>query len=606
MKKININIILSIILATGMFSCVDLDLPSDGRLTMKDIFGNYSKTRNYYSNCHYWMPQIGFTYQNNTPLASFCDEAHDASDYQNGAVNDWYNDRTSPFSNPLTYTSDYWSHYFQGIRKCNTFLAYISDPDLATAEIHEDEKNGWIAEVHVLRAYYYLQLVRRYGGVPVINTLYEVTHDFSQDRRASFEECADLIIADCDAALATAEVSNPAIGFRWMVGDNERGALTRAVAYAIKSQTALYAASPLWFTAGSKYTWERAATITKEALDECLTHGFQLYNTPVDADIAQNPYAYYFIQRSDPSRSMDKETIYESSVTRSNVWRDAGLPITSGMLKAGAGPSQELVDCYEMKDGTPPILGYSDANHLQPVINPAATLYDPQDPYANRDPRFYASIYYNGAPKSLSAAAPVVETFVGGNCGISNEVTDIRFTRTGYYMRKFNNYRSSPSLDADGYMKGYRLGELYLNFAEAAYQAYGADAPVASAVAGGSALSARDAVNAVRARAEMPPLPAGLSKEDFEKRYRNERRVELAFEEHRFYDVRRWKILNETDAFVTGMRITKNGDGYTYTRIKLANRGTNVDKYLLFPIRQDDINKMERYTGTSWQNPGWE
>jgi hypothetical protein len=155
-------------------------------------------------------------------------------------------------------------------------------------------------------------------------------------------------------------------------------------------------------------------------------------------------------------------------------------------------------------------------------------------------------------------------------------------------------------------MKVFRLGELYLNFAEAAYQAYGADAPVASSITGGNALSAREAVNTVRKRAEMPPLPAGLSNQEFERRYRNERRVELAFEEHRFFDVRRWKILNETDAFVTGMRIIEDEGDYTYNRFKLAARGTNADKYLLFPIRQDDIRKIEALTGTVWQNPGWE
>jgi hypothetical protein len=199
-----------------------------------------------------------------------------------------------------------------------------------------------------------------------------------------------------------------------------------------------------------------------------------------------------------------------------------------------------------------------------------------------------------------------VETFVGGNCEISDRVTDTRFTRTGYYIRKFNNYRSNANVDADGLMKIFRLGELYLNFAEASYQANGADATVPSKVGGGSTLSARDAVNVVRARAEMPPLPAGLSKEAFEKRYRNERRIELAFEEHRFYDVRRWKILNETDDFVTGMRITKgDGDNYTYTRIKLATRGTNADKYLMFPIGLSEVTKMNALTGLEWQNPGW-
>ena len=760
MKKNIIKICIVALSLIGIHSCVDLDLPSDGRLTLQDMFGSYHRTRNYYHSCRNYFPQVGFMYQGQrTPLASFSDEAHDASDGVSGAVNDWYNNRTSSANNPAVGAYS-WAHYFQGIRKCNTFLTSINDPELATAEIEEDEKEGWIGEVRVLRAFYYLQLIKRYGGVPIIETPYEVTHDFSQDRRASFEECVDFIIADCDAALAIPERGNPNIGFRWNISDNQRGTITRAFAHAVRSQAALYAASPLWYTTGSKYTWEKATEITKEALDQCLANGFELFNITPPAGVAQNSYAYYFINRSDPSRSIDKETIFETTASRTNVWKWAGTPITEGAEKAGAGPSQELVDAYGMQStGQMPILGYSDDQHLAPIVN-SASGYDPQNPYEGRDPRFYASIYYNNSPRALAGsiekelypigfvesevnnitvsstdgettlvstggdpwihtttlgrslgkaevtvvsfeyksniavndaeffycvaggpqggvssganipipqasewtrfefdlsdaverfgfgvnssggAAPEnhflrfditsgpgfeitirdfqvetftpppaprpVETFVGGNSGISNDITQTRFTRTGYYLRKFNDYRSNVNVDADGLMKIFRLGELYLNFAEAAYNSVGPDAAVEGKASGVGALSAREAVNIVRARADMPPLPTGLSSEEFQVRYRNERQVELAFEEHRFFDVRRWKILNETDKFVTGMRITKSGDDeFTYTRVKLQDRGTNNDKYLIFPINLSEVSKMESFTGENWQNPGW-
>lgn len=738
-------------------SCADLDLPSDGRMTLNDMFSNYQRTRNYFQSVRDFMPQVGFSY-GQTPLASFSDEAHDASDGVSSGVNNWYNNRTSATNNPVAGSYS-WNHYFQAIRKCNTFLANINDPNVATAVIDEDEKNGWIGEVLVMRAYFYLQLAKRFGGVPIISSPYEVTHDFSQDRRATLEEVADFILADCDAALALPESNKPAVGFRWNISDADRGTITRAFAYAVKSQTALYAASPLWQTPGSKYTWELATAITKEALDQCLANGFELFNVTPPADVAQNAYAYYFINRSDPSRSVDKETIYETTAARTNVWRFAGTPITTGAEKAGAGPSQELVDAYGMQaTGAMPILGYADAQHLQPIVN-AASGYDPANPYVGRDPRFYASVYYNNSPRSLTSGtinkdltplslieplnnittasngneftitttggdpwitttrlngvlpagerqvisfeyksnksvsdaeffycvaggpqggvssgqtitipeasewtrfefdlstaienfgfgvnnsggqdpadhffrfdptgnpgyeltirnfqiesftlppAPIpVETFVGGNSGISSNVTETRFTRTGYYLRKFNNYRSNVNVDADGLMKVFRLSELYLNFAEAAYQSVGADASVASNVNGAGALSAREAVNRIRARADMPELPAGLGREEFEVRYRNERQVELAFEEHRFFDVRRWKILDQTDQFVTGMRIVKEGDDYVYNRIKLQDRNTHTEKYLWQPINQSEVSKMESYTGQNWQNPGW-
>ena len=115
--------------------------------------------------------------------------------------------------------------------------------------------------------------------------------------------------------------------------------------------------------------------------------GLLLYDQAPDSTVAQNAYAYYFITRSDPSRSWDKETIFETTTWRTNVWKFAGTPITPGMEKAGAGPSQELVDSYEMIDGTQPILGYSDSDHLHPIINKESS-YDPKEPYKNRDPRF--------------------------------------------------------------------------------------------------------------------------------------------------------------------------------------------------------------------------
>src|SRR5690606_41934032 len=123
--------------------------------------------------------------------------------------------------------------------------------------------------------------------------------------------------------------------------------------------------------------------------------------------------------------------------------------------------------------------------------------------------------------------------------------------------------------------------------------------------ASGMSCGSMDEVYAYRRRAGMLDIPAGLSKEEFEKRYRNERRVELAFEEHRIFDVRRWKILDKTDRLVTGMRIQQQANEKTYTRFKFTNRGSSSDKFLLYPIDQTEINKVFELTGQNWQNPGW-
>ena len=169
-------------------------------------------------------------------------------------------------------------------------------------------------------------------------------------------------------------------------------------------------------------------------------------------------------------------------------------------------------------------------------------------------------------------------------------------------MRKFNNYKSTLSNSDDGAIRLFRLAELYLNFAETANQSAGPDASV---TATGFSMSAREAVSAVRARSGMPAFPIGMSKADFEKKYRNERRVELAYEEHRFFDVRRWKILDQTDNFVTGMRITKSGTNLIYTRFRFPDRNCSSTKFLMYPIDQNEVDKVIGFSGVNWQNPGW-
>lgn len=590
-------------LALLLGSCADLEMPADGRASYNDIFGQYERTSQYATSCMAYVVQPGLSIDG-SPLASVCDEAHDADDYADGNISNYYKGAMSPLYNPI---GDCWAHYYTGIRRCNTFLLYINDPEYCADTFREEEKQGWIAMVRVARAYYYLQLAKRYGPIPLLTIPYSTGHDYSTDRRASFEEIADFVISECQRALSTPEPTGT-FGFRWNINDNERGKLTRGFAYAVMSEAALFAASPLNNNGGaSKYTWDVATEITKEALDQCLNHGYELFTTAPAKTVAYSAYDYYCFTQSDPSRSVDKETIYESTA-QMNVWMYCGLPTTAGQIRAGACPSQELVDCYETTDGQPVLnleQPYLDSDHLKPNYNRDNTIYNTSDPYANRDPRFYGSIYYNGALRYLDGRKDLVETYVGGSSGISDDVNDRRHTRTGYYMRKFNNFRSGIDLAGDGYMAVYRLAELYLNFAEAAYHSAGPDVLVQSSVKG-QALSARGALDAIRARVGMPALPRGLSKEQFELRYRNERRVELAFEEKRFFDVRRWKILDQTDGFVTGMKIDVNYAGqYTYTRFKLMERLTNSDKYLLFPINQDDVTKMNDYTGENWQNPGW-
>lgn len=592
MKKYKLLLLTSAI--TGLLAACNeqLDLPTDGRITMDQVFSDYNRTRGYLNSCYDFVPK---PYMDR---ASFTDEAQDADDITPGSrYIVWYGGNvTSTTYGKNSADGSPWGKLYEGIRKCNVFIENIK-----TAPVYasEGEKNAWTAQAHTLRALYYLQLIKRYGGVPIFDKPLGIDHDFSTDKRAKFSEVVTFILSDCDKALSYPATRD---GLPWEIYDNQYGIMTRAVAYAVKSQAVTYAASPLW--SDGTYTWAKATEINAEALSQCLANGYRLFDEKPAASIAQNAYALFFFTSSNDQRATDKETIYHVG-DKMQVWRYAGMPTNPGMERTGPCPTQDLVDAYEMANGEAPVTGYSDEGRTVPVVN-AKSGYKEDDPYTGRDPRFYASIYYNGSIRNLDQPnGKKVETLVGG----AEEISDInrKHTRTGYYLRKFNNFRSGQNNDADGGVRLFRLAELYLNFAETAYQSAGPDVPVK---AGNFSMSARDAVNAVRTRAGMPGFPPGMSKDAFEKKYRNERRVELAFEEHRFFDVRRWKILGQTDRFVTGIRITKNGSNLVYKRFKFQNRNAFSDKYLMYPIDQSEVDKIIGLSGAGspdrdWQNPGW-
>lgn len=585
--KTYIRFIAFIIGAMLFASCnSQLDLDSDGHINMSSVFLKRNTTIGYLTTCYQYCAGLDLS------SSSLTDEAYDSRIINPGNLFDlWYN-KGMTAENFSSYDGSPWTYYFQGIRKCNVFIAGMPG---YKAYATDGEKAGWVAQAYCLRAYYYLQLLKRYGQVPLVLTDIANSNDgYASIKKASAGEVVKQILADCDQALSAVDDE---LGFSWSVQDNQFTTFKRATAYAIKSEAILYAVSPL-FDDGT-YTWEDAMKITGDALYQCLSHDYSLWKITAP-DQAQNAYAYYFLFKPwGDKRSTDKETIL--CLNGTSIWSDCGLPTTEGQNQSAVCPTQELVDAYEMANGQPAIIGYSDATHLHPIIN-TASGYDENNPYANRDPRFYASIYYNGALRYLDQPNGVtVQTYEGGAEGISQK--DIKHTPTGYYLRKYNSYKSSKAGNSDGYIRIFRLAELYMNFAEAAYMAGSPDAKVN--IGGSISMSALDAVNAMRERAGMPNLPAGLSKDAFQKRYRNERRIEFAFEGQRFFDVRRWKVYDECFKTMSGMDITKNGGSLNFNRFNFSNRIAVGDKYLLYPIDKTEVNKMQTLTGENWQNAGW-
>lgn len=568
MKKYYI-LILALVASVACFSsCQDkFDLRDNGTIDMTKVFIDRNRTKGYLNACYNYV--LG----TNLNAGSFSDDAVHSQAITNGTAYDyWYNQGTVA-SNFGSYNIDGnpWESLYQGIRKTNVFLANI---DGATAEMNEAERAGWKAQALTLRAYYYLQIIKRYGKAPLILEDLGTTHDYSTDTKASVADITKQILADTDAALTCPNCEDYAYGY----GSGQWGIMNKAVAQAVRAEAVMWAISPLLDDGFSK---ETAQEVAAKALKDLLSNDYSLWTRTGDG---VNAYATYFLTNPNDNRSADKETIYGG--TQVAVWSNCGVPTVAGISTAGSCPTQELVDAYEMANGKPAITGYSDAKHLEPIVN-SESGYNEAKPYENRDPRFYATVWYNGSKRGSTT----INTANGAPCAIN--ATDIKYTHTGYYMRKYAADASNRNSNADGFMRTMRLADVYYNFAEVAYQVSGPDTKVAAA-----GLSARDAVNVVRARAGMPEIPSGLSAADFEKRYRNDRRVEFAMEADRLFSLRRWKALS-TATVVSGMTST-------HERFAFDARPTTADKYLLYPLSQTEANKILKLTGTSWQNPGWE
>lgn len=585
MKKIlYIPVLLLMLLGAGCQKD-PLDIMPDGRLTLEEIFGDEMMASEYVNTMYDNINPYGTAYDYFTLLAGFSDEAHDNDFPQDmyRAPSRWYNGELRPNWNPLDIqfstgssnpesNGNYYRKNWAGIRQANVFLANISQTPFANPQT----KARLIAEVKVLRAFFYLELVKMYGGMPVVDKPFSGEFQFETLPRQSFQECVDFIKQNCDEAILEQHLPLR------ITTDPERGRFTKAVAHAIRSQALLFAASPLWNDTADNGRWEVAAEATKSSLDALLAGNYALHND----------YEGYFISRTDISANpADKETILEIKPYRSHefshlMFRMHAIP-TLGGDKAGASPSQELVDSYDMANGEPAITGYYDDDHLFPIIN-VASGYDEANPYVGRDPRFYATVWYNNAYYGeINGQDYYIQSFLGGADGISNIM---QRTGNGYYLRKFRDPAQLDPNTGTARFKKYRLGELYLNYAEAANEAYG---PIDDVHA---------AVNTIRQRAGMPALPSGLSKEEMRERIRRERRVELAFEEHRFWDVRRWKILDKTDKLTTGMEWTRAGSGFTGKRIVTGRRRSWTDNHLIFPIPLSELTLMPLWE----QNPGWD
>ncbi|MBR1409544.1 MAG: RagB/SusD family nutrient uptake outer membrane protein [Prevotella sp.] len=492
------------------------------------------------------------------------------------AIEDFYNGAWSP-SNAK---SSIWSSMYSGIKVCNHVLEQMQGLTFDELVLNKDYNQqmhryeNYKYEARFMRAYFYFALVRQYGGVPLVTT--EITADEANSlSRNTADEVFKFIIDECTdiQGKIIADYSN--LG-DYALGTEESGRADRLAVLALKARAALYWASPLFNASGDKERYHNAATYTKELLDAAEARGKGLTAN----------YADLWSASSFNTPAIMKEILfgrrYYSSASGDNLVETNNYPVGIEGGSGGNCPTQNLVDAYDMLS-----TGLS--------INEAGSGYDETNPYADRDPRLAATVAVNGDQWPTYSGAAKLETFQGGING--EPLTGA--TPTGYYLKKLCN--GAISLASNSKLKEsrhtwltFRMGEFYLNYAEALYKYLG-DADATSVE---FPMSAREAANKTRQRAGMPDL---ATTGDFWTRLCNERFVELAFEGHRFWDVRRWKEADKYFTSITEMKLTKNDDGtITYTRQNVSRQWN--DKMYLFPISQTERMKNPNLQ----QNTGWE
>ena len=503
-------------------------------------------------------------------LSSATDES--AYSHPGNQVEDFYNGAWGP----TNAKGSLWTSCYQGISYCNLFLdefVGLTFPDYRLdvdylKEMYQYNNYQW--EARWARAYFYFLLVRQYGDVPL------KVHNMDAAEanalpRTSAEEIFKFIDSECEAIKDTIIKDYNNLG-NMAMSMTESGRANNLAVLALRARAALYHASPLFNPTNDKELWHQAALRAMECINACKARSMNLVSD------------YMSLFQSDNYKDT-KEIIFarrQNGTSTNNNFEKYNFPI--GMENAGGGncPTQNLVDAFEMTNGK--------------AITDADSGYDPQNPYANRDKRLSWIVAVNGEQWPNANPKPL-ELYYGG----ANAAPITYASTTGYYLKKYCN--PSTVIGATGANAFYhnwavfRLAEMYLNLAEAMLNYTGSG----YATSDGLPMSAAAALNVVRTRAGQPNIEEGLSAAAFKQKVENERFVELAFEGHRFYDVRRWKEAPQYLTNIRKMDIRLNADStFTYTPGKLEQRQWD-DKMYFFPIPQSEIQKA----GSLTQNPGW-
>lgn len=557
--KISKIFLLALPAAFALNSCVDLDYTEEN---VRDEAWNYSNPndgiKNMVWDVYAQIYSNQFSANSDNYLASVTDEAEFALATAN--INKFVNGGWSP-ANPFSNT---WNKCYRALAEIHYYLENIHKVDLSEYQYESSYSDMLLQyelfpyELRFLRAYYYFELVKTYGDVPLVTTTLTNAQANSVKRTAA-ADVFKFIVKELDEVAPYLPVTyeqEPGM---------EIGRATRVAAYTLKARTLLYAASPLHNPSNDKSKWAEAAVAAKYVIDHAKQWGVSLstYSALWGHDAFFN-----------------KEIIFGIGRSENNEFEMANYPVGVENGASGNCPSQSLVDAYEYQNN-----GETFAHRNPGTIDLNA------NPYDGLDPRFALTIVKNGDEWPTNGAQKkAIETFKGG----FNAAPKYGATPTGYYLRKYVDGSCVTTADNQTGKRHtwivMRLAEMYLDFAEAAYYATG------SANDATYGMSANEAVNVLRTRADINMPKFTEDGEAWVERYERERFVEFAFEDQRFWDVRRWKKGEQYFKNVTAASISAD---LVLTREVHAR--TWDEKYNLFPIPQSEIQRNANLT----QNPGW-
>ena len=545
--------------AFTLCSCNDfLDREEDSFIDKTATFDSYNRTKQYLTYAYSLLPEGLNRFSGDALLGAATDDACFAIESSN--IQQFNNGSWNALNNP----DNVWNRYFAGIAKCCTLLENSNHINLDISRLDpakrvEYENNlkdirMWRAEAHFLRAYFNFELLKRYGPIPIIKSTLDINKDYSDTPRPTMKEVVEFIANDCDMAADSLELTP------WRNMNDAFGRATKGAALALKSRLLLYAASPLYVDFGdideankpsNATLWKAAADAAKAVID---LNQYAL--APAYDDLFKNDF-------------QNKEYIFVRRYPSNSDFEKSNFPVSYGG-KGGTNPSQNLIDDYEMLDGT--AFDWSD---------PVKAAH----PFENRDERLLATVLMNG----VLFKGKRIATYPGGADAMPNP----NATKTGYYLRKFlnENVNIQTGGGSDGHVVPlFRLAEIYLNYAEALNEYDPTNPDIAVYL------------NKIRERVSLPDVPSGLTQEQMRTLIHHERRVELAFEEHRFWDVRRWKVASSTlGAPVKGVKITQDDAGnFTYSPVQVEQRVFQPKMYW-YPIPQSEVLKLHHWE----QNKGW-